>query len=200
MPESAGDPGGVTSCFGRSVSCVEVVDVDAEATLEALNALAGRRLSMVQVGPDCCVVIGGRQRSSGIHTASSSPFHNSDASARASSLSVFARAFRDPRVIRTDHDHAIHIRLKQPGDLPATAAQLERHPIARQQALRQRHDPFRRARYPASRASHTVLADRDHTESRCTSRPIARPTHLTNDANAFTSLGSYDGRTSGTPT
>ena len=37
-----------------------------------------------------------RQRSSGIHTASSSPRHNNLASARASSLSVFARALLIP--------------------------------------------------------------------------------------------------------
>ena len=53
------------------------------AGVDELLTLASRRRST-------------RQRSSGIHTDSSSPFHNSLASARASSRSVFARACTIP--------------------------------------------------------------------------------------------------------
>ena len=120
-----------------------------------------------------------RQRSSGIHTASSSPRHSNIANVRASSLSVFARALRDPGVIRADHDHPVHMRLEQPRDLPAAAGHLQRHPIGRPA-----DSP------PASAIPSGVLGTRpaERTcpssqiattqKSRCTSRPIARPTHL----------------------
>jgi hypothetical protein len=54
--------------------------------------------------------------------------------------------------------------LEDPGDLPAAARHLQRHPIRWQQALRQRLDPLQRARHPARRADIAVLADRDLAE------------------------------------
>ena len=57
-----------------------------------------------------------RQRSSGIHTASSSPAHNNLASVRASRRSVFARAWRIVPSGLTS-DHPAHMPLEDPGDL-----------------------------------------------------------------------------------
>lgn len=56
------------------------------------------------------------------------------------------------------------MRLEDPGDLPAAARHLQRHPVRRHQALRQSGDPVRRARDPTSRAHHPVLTNRDLTE------------------------------------
>ena len=137
-----------------------------------------------------------RQRSSGIHTASSSPRHNNLASVRASSLSVFARA-SDPGVIRADHDHPVHVRLEDPRDLPAAARHLQRHPIRRQQTRRQRLQPLRRARHPPAERTTPSSQIATTQKSRCTSKPIARPTQLTTPPpHLHTTL--TRGRTSGT--
>ena len=71
---------------------------------------------------------------------------------------------RDPSVIRRDDHDPVHMRLKDPRDLPTATRHLQRHPIRRQQTLRQRPDPVRRARHPTRRPHHPVLTDRDHTE------------------------------------
>ena len=54
----------------------------------------------------------------------------------------------DPGVVRADHDHPVHMRLEDPGDLPTAARHLQRHPVGRQQALSQRPRSLRRARHP----------------------------------------------------
>jgi hypothetical protein len=92
-----------------------------------------------------------QHRSSGIHTASSSPTHNSRASARASSLSVLARARLIPVSSGLTTTTPLHVRLKDPRDLPTAARHLQRHAVRRQQALRQRPETLGRARHPARR-------------------------------------------------
>ena len=99
--------------------------------------------------------------SGGTHTASSSPVHNSLASVRASSRSVFARACEMPVSPGGDHDDLAHMRLQQPDNLPRATRHLQRHPIGRQQTLRQRLDPLRSRRHPAGRVHLALLADRD---------------------------------------
>ena len=71
---------------------------------------------------------------------------------------------RDPRVVRRDHDHTVHMRLEDARDLPGAAGDLHRHPVRRLQARRQRLERLRRHRHPTRRAHHPVLADRDLTE------------------------------------
>ena len=70
----------------------------------------------------------------------------------------------DPGVIRANHNHTLHVRLENPRDLPRAASHLQRHPIRRLKALRQRLERLRSARHPPSRPDHPVLADRDHAE------------------------------------
>ena len=82
-----------------------------------------------------------------------------------------------PRVMRRDHHHTVDVRLQQWRN-SAAARHLQRHPIRRLQALRQRLDALRRARHSTTERVSTVFADRDLARLRCTSRPIARPTHL----------------------
>ena len=126
-----------------------------------------------------------RQRSSGIHTDSSSPDHNSlRQRARVQPVGLRAR-LRDPGVIRADHDHPVDVRLEDPRDLPAAARHLQRHPIRRHQALRQHLQPLRRARHPTAGADLAVLTDRDHAEvtvniqaDRSTDPPRQRHPHL----------------------
>jgi hypothetical protein len=44
----------------------------------------------------------------------------------------------DAGVIRTDHHHPLHVRLEEPSDLPTGTRHRQRHPVGRQQTLRQR--------------------------------------------------------------
>ena len=53
--------------------------------------------------------------------------------ARVEPVGLRAR-LRDAGVVRADHDHPVDVRLKDPRDLPATARDLQRHPIRRHQA------------------------------------------------------------------
>ena len=104
------------------------------------------------------------QRSSSIHTDSSSPFHNSLASALAPSLSVFARALLIPvsSGLTTITRSTCGSRIRATSHaLPVTS---NATPIRRLKALSQRLDRLRSARHPTRRADHPVLADRDHTE------------------------------------
>jgi hypothetical protein len=70
----------------------------------------------------------------------------------------------DPRVVGTDHDHPLHVRLQQPRDLPSAASHLERHPIVRAQAPREQLERLRGRLDPTRRAHRAVLRDRDLTE------------------------------------
>ena len=70
----------------------------------------------------------------------------------------------DPGVIRAHDKHPLDVRLENPRDLPRAPSDLQRHPIRRLKALRQRLDHLRSARHPTSGADHPVLADRDHAE------------------------------------
>ena len=60
----------------------------------------------------------------------------------------------DPSVIRTDHDHPVHVRLQDPRDLPRAAGHLQRHPIRALKTLRQRTQSRGRARHPTGRMNH----------------------------------------------
>jgi len=120
-----------------------------------------------------------RQGSSGIQTASSSPSTKARQGARVEFVGLRAGA-RDTGVIRTDHHHPLHVRLQKPRDLPTAPRHLQSHPVGGQQALRKQPQALRGARDPTRGAHHSLIADRDQTETRCTSRPIARPTHLIN--------------------
>src|SRR6516164_657050 len=119
-----------------------------------------------------------RQRSSGIHTASSSPFHSNEASARASSLSVLARAL----VIPVSSGLTTTTRFTRGSRIRATSQQL---PVTSNATLSEGN------RLLASTAIPSGVADTRPAErvrpsshiatsqnSRCTSRPTARPTHL----------------------
>jgi hypothetical protein len=119
-----------------------------------------------------------RQRSSGIHTDSSSPDHNSLARVRASSRSVFARA----RVIPVSSGLTTTTRSTCGSRIRAISQQL---PVTSNAT---RSD---RTRFAASKPSPSgVLGTRPAVrtwpssqiattqKSRCTSKPIARPTHL----------------------
>ena len=109
---------------------------------------------------------------------------------------------RDPGVIRADHDHAVHVGLEQPRDLPAAARHLQRDPVRRQQALRQRRETIRRARHATDGADLPVLANRDHTEIAVhiqadrTTNP-SRQRHLSPPSTVGLTVS---GRTSGTTT
>ena len=62
-----------------------------------------------------------------------------------------SRARCDPSVIRTDDNHPVHVRLEDPGDLPAAAGHLQRDPVRWQQAFGQHRDPLRCCSAPARR-------------------------------------------------
>ena len=115
-----------------------------------------------------------RVRSSGIHTPSSSPAASSLASVRASSRSVFARAWRIPVSLGETTITRADVRLEDPRDLPRVAGHLQRHPVTRIQALREQLQHLRRASAirPAERTrpSSTIATSQ---KSRCTSSPTA---------------------------
>jgi hypothetical protein len=73
-------------------------------------------------------------------------------------------------------------------DLPLRYAEngasrhLQRHPIPRQQTLRQQPQALRCARHAAAERTFPSSQIATTQNPRCTSRPIPRPTHLTNDA------------------
>jgi hypothetical protein len=126
-----------------------------------------------------------RQRSSGIHTDSSSPDHNKRANVRSSSRSVFARACVIPVSSGLTTTTRSTCGSRNPGDLPTTAGHLQRHAIRRQKALRQTPDALRRARHSSAGAHLAVLTDRDHAEvtvnvqtDRSTDPPRQRHPHL----------------------
>ena len=133
-----------------------------------------------------------RQRSSGIQTASSSPFHSRLASVRESSLSVLARALLIPvssgltTITRFTCGSRIRATSQQ---LPVTSnatrslgSRLSASVASPSGVLGTR--PAERTR-PSSQIATTQ-------KSRCTSRPIARPTHLVN-ANAITHTSNTGG-------
>src|SRR5215218_5219961 len=105
-----------------------------------------------------------RQRSSGIHTDSSSPDHNSLASVRASSRSLLARA----RVIPVSSGLTTTTHSTWGSRIRATSQQLpvtsNATRIRRHQALRQHLQSLRRARHPSTGPDLAVLTDRDHAE------------------------------------
>ena len=70
----------------------------------------------------------------------------------------------DPRVVGAHDDHALHVRLKDPRDLPRVAGHLKRDPIIGARALREQLEPLRPRLDPTGRAHRTVLRDRDLTE------------------------------------
>src|SRR6516165_3019722 len=121
-----------------------------------------------------------RQRSSGVHTASSSPFHSKPANARASSLSVFARAL----LIPVSSGLTTTTRFTCGSRIRATSQQL---PVTSNAT---RSDGSRLSANVAmpSGVLGTRPADRvtpssqiaTTQKSRSTSKPIARPTHLGN--------------------
>ena len=119
-----------------------------------------------------------RQRSSGIHTASSSPRHNRLANARASSLSVFARALAIPvssgettttrftcgsRILATSQQLPVTSNATRSDATRLSASELTPSGVA--------------GTRPAERTSPSSQIATSQ-KSRCTSRPIARPTHL----------------------
>jgi hypothetical protein len=71
------------------------------------------------------------------------------------------------------------VRLEDPHDFPRSAHHLQRHPVRRQQTRRQRLQRLERGIHlPTERTcplSHTATSQ----NSKCTSRPIARPAELT---------------------
>ena len=114
---------------------------------------------------------------SGIQTASSDPAASSLASVRASSRSVFARAWRMPVSRRADDQHPRDVRLDDPRDLPRVARHLQRDPIVRAQAPREQLELLRRRRDPPaqSEARHPRRArPRRNPDARPT-RPISPP-------------------------
>ena len=148
--------------------------------------------------------------SSGIQTASSDPAASSFASVRASSRSVFARAWRMP-VSRGLHDHHPRdVRLDDPRDLPRVAGHLQRHPIARAEALREQLQRLRRRLDPARRADLAGLDDRDLAEVAMHVQPdrphhrappsLARQTgdRWANDTDGF-ALAAQPGQSQGRP-
>ena len=109
---------------------------------------------------------------------------------------------RDAGVIRTDHDHLVHMRLEQPRDLPTAPRHLQRHPVGGQQALRQQPQAFRCTGDPARGADFPVLADRDHTEITVHIQ-ADRPADPSDQRHCFTSTQRWltqGGRTSGKTT
>ena len=105
-----------------------------------------------------------RHRSSGIHTASSSPRHNKLANARASSLSVFARALVIPvsSGLTTTTRFTCGSRIRATSQqLPVTsnATRSDANRLCARVVI-----PSGVARHPTRRANLAVLADRDHTE------------------------------------
>src|SRR5581483_1201918 len=119
-----------------------------------------------------------RQRSSGIHTASSSPFHSKLANARASSLSVLARAL----VIPVSSGETTTTRLTCGSRIRATSQQ----PPVTSNATRSDANKLRASdatppgvagTRPAERTSPSSQTATSQ-KSRCTSNPTARPTHL----------------------
>ena len=142
-----------------------------------------------------------RQRSSGIHTASSSPRHSKLAKARASSLSVFARALEIPvssGVTTTTRFTCGSRILATSQQLPVTSnatrsdgSRLSASDLA----------TLRRARHPARRADIAVLADRHHTEVAMHIQ-ANRTTDPSRQSPPHTSTARVDacGRTSGTTT
>ena len=97
---------------------------------------------------------------------------------------------RDAGVIRTDHDHPLHVRLEQPRDLPTRTRHLQRHPVGRQQTLGQQPQALRCARHPPRGADLPVLADRDHTEI-AVHIQADRTTHPSDQRHPFTSTASW---------
>ena len=119
-----------------------------------------------------------RQRSSGIHTASSSPRHSKLANARASSLSVFALALEIPvssgettttrltcgsRILATSQQLPVTSNATRSDDSRLSASELTPSGVA--------------GTRPAERTSPSSQIATSQ-KSRCTSKPIARPTHL----------------------
>jgi hypothetical protein len=119
-----------------------------------------------------------RQRSSGIHTASSSPFHSRLASVRASSLSVFARALTIP----VSSGDTTTTWLTCGSSSRTTSQQL---PVT-SNATRSDASRLTASDSIPSGVDGTRPAERVRPSSqiaisqnvRCTSSPIARPTHL----------------------
>jgi len=87
-------------------------------------------------------------RSSGVQTPSSSPAHNSFASVHVEAVGLGVR-LADPGVGGRDDDHARDMRLKDPGDRPAVAGHLQRHPVAGIEALREQASALRSGLDPA---------------------------------------------------
>jgi len=137
-----------------------------------------------------------RQRSSGIETASSSPFDNKLARVRESSLSVFARALPMPvssgltTITRSTNGSRIRATSQQ---LPVTSNATRS--VSNRLSASSRSPSGVLGTRPAER---TLPSSQIATtqKSRCTSRPIARPTHLVN-ANAIApppTVGWFDTR------
>ena len=116
---------------------------------------------------------------SGIHTASSDPAASSLANVRASSRSVFARAWRIPVSDGLTTTHLRDMRLEDPRDLPRVAASPQAPPDHPGQGSRRtaRAAPAssRSAQPSEPRPSSTIATSQ---KSRCTSNPTALTTHL----------------------
>ena len=111
--------------------------------------------------------------SGGTHTASSSPVHRSLASVRASSRSVFARAWLMP-VSPGETTTILAARAaRAPDDLPRAAGHLQRDPVGRQKTVGQRPDSLGRRRHPAGREHLALFADRDLDEVKMHIQPDA---------------------------
>ena len=115
------------------------------------------------------------------HRLKLTPATTGRARVRASSRSVFARARSDPGVIRADHDHPVHLPLagagRPPSNCPSPPTRPDQTatgcPPAAPSPLRWPGTRPAERTFPSSQIAMTE-------ESRWTSRPIARPTHLAN--------------------
>ncbi len=141
-----------------------------------------------------------RQRSSGIHTASSSPAHNNLASARASSLSVFARALEIPvssgETTTTRFTYGSRIlATSQQDPVTSNATRSDTSRLCAKTLIPSGVAGTR----PAERTSPSSQIATSQ-NSRCTSKPTARPTHLTSPILTSTNRVITNGRTSGTTT
>jgi hypothetical protein len=142
-----------------------------------------------------------RQRSSGIHTAASSPAHNSLARARASSRSVFARAC----VIPVSSGLTTTTRFTCGSRIRATSQQL---PVTSNATRSDGSELSANVPRPSGvlgtrPAERTCPSSQIATtqRSRSTSKPIARPTHLTKAIPTPPPTWlTVSGRTSGTTT
>ena len=105
-----------------------------------------------------------RQRSSGIHTDSSSPDHNKRASVRASSRSVFARACVMPvsSGLTTTTRSTCGSRIRATSQQLPVTSNATRSDASKLSA--KHHQTLRRARHPSAGPHLALLADRDHAE------------------------------------